>query len=46
LNGRWVPHDVRDAVVDFVRTWSEKTELPIERFLVLPPPRIRRNLDL
>jgi putative transposase len=33
LNGRWVPHDVRDAVVDFVRTWSEKTELPVERFL-------------
>jgi putative transposase len=24
---------VRDAVVDFVRTWSEKTELPTERFL-------------
>jgi hypothetical protein len=24
---------VRDAVVDFVRTWSEKTELPSERFL-------------
>lgn len=21
LTGRWVPHDVRDAVVDFVRTW-------------------------
>jgi hypothetical protein len=24
---------VRDAVVDFVRTWSGKTELPAERFL-------------
>jgi putative transposase len=24
---------VRDAVVDFVRTWSTKTELPAERFL-------------
>jgi transposase InsO family protein len=27
-----VPHDTRDAVVDFVWTWSEKTELPVERF--------------
>jgi putative transposase len=24
---------VRDAVVDFVRLWSEKTELPVERWL-------------
>jgi transposase InsO family protein len=24
---------VRDAVVDFVRTWTEKTEVPAERFL-------------
>jgi transposase len=23
----WVPHDVRDLVVDFVRCWSEKTEI-------------------
>jgi hypothetical protein len=22
-----VPHDVRDQVVDFVRRWSEKTEI-------------------
>jgi transposase InsO family protein len=27
-----VPHDTRDAVVDFVWGWSEKTELPVERF--------------
>jgi len=27
-----VPHDTRDAVVDFVWSWSEKTELPVERF--------------
>ena len=23
LNGAWVPHDTRDAIVDFVRHWSE-----------------------
>jgi transposase-like protein len=23
----WVPRDVRDLVVDFVRCWSEKTEI-------------------
>lgn len=33
LNGRWVPHDTRDEVVDFVRTWADKTELPAERFI-------------
>ena len=27
LNGRWVPHDVRDEIVDYVRTWSGRTEL-------------------
>jgi transposase InsO family protein len=27
-----VPHDTRDAVIDFVWSWSEKTELPVERF--------------
>ena len=27
-----MPHDTRDAVVDFVWGWSEKTELPVERF--------------
>jgi hypothetical protein len=29
----WVPHDVRDLVVDFVRCWSEKTEIGIGRFI-------------
>jgi putative transposase len=29
----WVPHDVRDQVVDFVRRWSEKTEISAGRFL-------------
>jgi putative transposase len=27
-----VPHDVRDQVVDFVRRWSEKTEIGVGRF--------------
>ena len=29
----WVPHDVRDLVVDFVRCWSEKTEIGPGRFI-------------
>jgi len=28
-----VSHDVRDAIVDFVRTWSEKTGIPQQRFV-------------
>jgi hypothetical protein len=28
-----VPHDVRDQVVDFVRCWSEKTEIGVGRFI-------------
>jgi hypothetical protein len=28
-----VPHDVRDQVVDFVRCWSEKTEISVGRFI-------------
>jgi len=27
-----VPHDTRDQVVDFVRCWSEKTEIGAGRF--------------
>jgi hypothetical protein len=27
LTGVWVPHDVRDQIVDFVRRWSEATEI-------------------
>src|SRR5581483_8730390 len=33
LNGVWVPHDTRDAVVDYVREWTEKTELPAKKLL-------------
>jgi transposase InsO family protein len=28
-----VPHDTRDSLVDFVRSWSDKTEIPVCRFL-------------
>jgi putative transposase len=28
-----VPHDTRDTIVDFVRAWSDKTEIPVGRFL-------------
>ena len=28
-----MPHDVRDQVVDFVRCWSEKTEISAGRFI-------------
>jgi putative transposase len=27
-----VPHDTRDQVVDFVRSWSDKTDIPVARF--------------
>jgi len=27
-----VPHDTRDAVIDFISTWSQKTELPAKQF--------------
>jgi hypothetical protein len=33
LTATWVPHDVRDQVVDFVRRWSEKTEIGVGRFI-------------
>jgi hypothetical protein len=33
LTKAWVPHDVRDAVVDYVRHGSERTEFPGRRFL-------------
>lgn len=33
MKDRWVPHDLRDEVVDFVSEWSKKTEIPIRRFL-------------
>jgi putative transposase len=33
LTKSWVPHDIRDAVVDYVRHWSERTEIPVRRFI-------------
>jgi putative transposase len=33
LKARWTPHDVRDQVVDYVRHWSDKTELPAGRLV-------------
>ncbi len=28
-----MPHDIRDTIVDFVRNWSGKTDLPVCRFV-------------
>ena len=33
LTKAWVPHDVRDAIVDYVARWSERTEIPAGRFI-------------
>jgi hypothetical protein len=33
LKGVWVPHDTRDAIVDFVRRWSDQTGLVVASFL-------------
>jgi putative transposase len=33
LTGAWVPHDTRDAIVDFTRAWSEKAEIPLTCFI-------------
>src|SRR5262249_46904506 len=33
LTRAWVPHDVRDAVIDYVARWSPRTELPAQRFI-------------
>jgi len=33
LTGLWTPHDVRDEVVDYVRRWSQRTEIAAQRFI-------------
>src|ERR1035438_4962071 len=33
LTGVWVPHDTRDQIVDFVRRWSDRTEIGVGRFV-------------
>lgn len=42
MNGAWIPHDTRDAVVDYLTDWAEKTELPMSKLLKwasVPKPR-------
>jgi transposase InsO family protein len=33
LTGAWTPHDTRDAVVDFVNRWAERTEISCKRLV-------------
>ena len=33
MTGAWVPHDTRDALIDFVVDWSEKTEIAQRHFI-------------
>jgi len=33
LNGLWVPHDTRDTIIEYVRRWSGRTEIPAKRFV-------------
>ena len=33
MKGAWVPHDIRDEIVDYVNHWTERTELPARRLL-------------
>jgi putative transposase len=33
LNGRWVPHDTRDQVVDYINRWTKRAELSARRLL-------------
>lgn len=33
MTGSWVPHDTRDAVVDYTKLWSGKTGIPLKRFI-------------
>ena len=33
MNGGWVPHDLRDEVVDFVNRWRERAEMPAALFV-------------
>jgi transposase InsO family protein len=33
MTGRWIPHDIRDSVVDFVSAWSSRTDIPEKRFI-------------
>jgi putative transposase len=33
LTGRWVPHDTRDQIVDYLNYWTVRAELPARRLL-------------
>jgi hypothetical protein len=33
LTDRWVPHDTRDQIVDFVSLWSRKTDIVVGKFI-------------
>ncbi len=33
LKGAWVPHDTRDEVVDYVKYWTDRTELAASQLL-------------
>ena len=33
LKGRWVPHDTRDEIVDYIGHWTQRAELPAKRLL-------------
>jgi putative transposase len=33
LKGQWVPHDTRDEVMDFVKRWEQKAEMPATHFI-------------
>lgn len=44
MTGRWVPHDTRDSITDYLKYWSERTELPTKRLLTwlgLPTSKYR-----
>ena len=33
MKGVWVPHDIRDQIVDFTNRWSSKTGIAVQSFL-------------
>jgi putative transposase len=33
LTDKWAPHSTRDEIVDYVRRWSDRTELPTKRLV-------------
>jgi transposase InsO family protein len=33
LKGVWVPHDIRDQIVDYIRHWCQRAEVPAKRLL-------------